>query len=61
MSDLDFKLLINMRHQLKKTTTMHTSIIQEFHAALKEAQDDTASGTGVEQSTLRPQMVVVEL
>jgi hypothetical protein len=65
MSDLDFKLLIDMRRhhqtkqaftgvrkrQLNHTATMRTTIIHEFYGALKEAQDDTASGTGVERST----------
>jgi hypothetical protein len=63
-SDLDFKLLIDMRRQhqtkqaftgvrkrqLNHTSTMRMAIIQEFYGALKEAQDDTASGTGVKQS-----------
>ncbi len=29
---------------------MRMAIIQEFYGVLKEAQDDTASGTGVERS-----------
>ena len=63
-NDLDFEMMINMRrkHQTKHAasgvrtkkvkvshSTMRSHILQEFHQALKEAQDDHSAGTGVER------------
>jgi len=63
-TDLDFKILIDMRRQhqtkqafsgvckrlINKTSKIRSTIIQEFHSALKEAQDETAIGTGIERN-----------
>lgn len=62
--DLNFEILINMRraHQTKHAATgirtkltkpadesIRGRILQEFHEALKEAQDERGAGTGLER------------
>ena len=62
--DLNFEILINMRraHQTKHAATsirtkltkpadesFRGRILQEFHEALKEAQDERGAGTGLER------------
>ena len=62
--DLNFDMMINMRraHQTKHAATgirtkkskptdgsIRGHILQEFHAALKEAQDEHGTGTGLER------------
>jgi hypothetical protein len=61
--DLDFQALVEMRrqHQTKHAmtgvrkrqsnsrSTIRSNILQQFHSALRAAQDDTAVGTGLER------------
>lgn len=65
ISELDFDILIDMRrnHETKQavlgvrqrkarnTNSIRARLVQEFHSALRDAQDEVAAGTGLERQT----------
>ena len=65
ISDLDFDTLIDMRrnHETKQAVSgvrqrqtrnagsLRSQLVKEFHNALKDAQDEVATGTGLERQT----------